>query len=194
MVPARPMTGQNIYVIKTSGFLISGFCVRRGRCARNAQQWCCLGLARCFSLAFCPIIFATLAAKNIPGGDWKKLTRNCKSARGGTYDGRHSLSGRTSHRNIWRQRRRCVVLFAGNLRKCCDYWRGWDTTIARFFISFMVQSGGKRWPTGVMLMLGGTVCFPSIRRSRRCTLYLKTELKSAVTCLLRFGAAVVVAA
>ncbi len=73
-----------------------------------------------------------------------------------------------------------MVLFCGNLQNAAIV-AGLGLLCAVIFISFYGAGGGKRWPTGVMLMLVVLFAFLYSGRFRRYYLLItKTELATTI--------------
>ncbi|SUG45543.1 Sialic acid transporter (permease) NanT [Salmonella enterica subsp. arizonae] len=106
-----------------------------------------------FFIGILPIIFALWLRKNIPEAeDWKEKHEGKAPVRTMVdilYRGEHRII------NILMTFAAAAALwfcFAGNLQNAAIV-AALGLLCAVIFISFMVQSSGKRWPTGVMLML-----------------------------------------
>ena len=139
---------------KASGFLISGFSVGAVVAAQVysliVPLW---GWRALFFIGILPIIFALWLRKNIPETeDWKERQANKTPVRTMVdilYRGKLRLL------NIAMSCAAIAALwfcFAGNLHNpAIVLLLALVCTV--IFVSFMVQSSGKRWPTGVMLMV-----------------------------------------
>ncbi|EPU1945125.1 MFS transporter [Escherichia coli] len=145
---------------KASGFLISGFSIGGGLAAQVysivVPLW---GWRSLFFVGMLPILFAFYLRKNLPeSDDWQKRQQENKPVR-------------TMVDILYREKNKYINILLSCIAFACLYVCFSGVTAnaalitvmalccAAVFISFIYQGMGKRWPTGIMLMLVVMFCF-----------------------------------
>lgn len=168
---------------KASGFLISGFAIGAALCAQVYRlvvpEW---GWRALFAVGLVPIVLALWLRRALPeSGDWQRARDARKAGAAGPPD---------MFRILYRSTRAGVgalnmvltliafgallLVFAGLVQGTLPV-TGLAIVITAVFICFMAQFSGRRWPTGVTLMI---VVFTAFLYSWPIQALLPTYLKT----------------
>jgi MFS transporter, SHS family, sialic acid transporter len=170
---------------KASGFLISGFSIGAALCAQAYRlvvpEW---GWRALFAVGLVPILVALWLRRALPeSGDWERAREARRAGAEGPPD-----MFRTLYRN-GRARLTAVnvvltlvafgallVVFAGIVHGVLPV-TGLAAAVTVVFVCFMAQFSGRRWPTGVTLMVTVFTAFLySWPIQALLPTYLKTDL------------------
>ncbi|OEU90734.1 sialic acid transporter [Streptomyces abyssalis] len=170
---------------KASGFLISGFAIGAALCAQVYRFVVPeFGWRALFAVGLVPIVVALWLRRALPeSGDWQRArdARRAGSAGGGPPDMfrvlYRSAGARTGAVNIVLTLvafGALLLVFAGLVHGALPV-TALALVVTVVFVCFMVQFSGRRWPTGVTLMI---VVFAAFLYSWPIQALLPTYLKS----------------
>ncbi|QPP07807.1 MFS transporter [Streptomyces bathyalis] len=168
---------------KASGFLISGFSIGAALCAQAYRfivpEW---GWRALFAVGLVPIVVALWLRRALPeSGDWERARDAHKAGARGTPDMFRTLyRGARARVNAANTVLTLVafgallLVFAGIVQGALPV-TGLAVVVTAVFVCFMAQFSGRRWPTGVTLMI---VVFTAFLYSWPIQALLPTYLKS----------------
>lgn len=170
---------------KASGFLISGFAIGAALCAQAYRlivpEW---GWRALFAAGLLPVVLALWLRHTLPeSGDWERAREMRRAGAAGRPDmfrtlygnGRTGLSALNAALTLAAF---CALLlvFTGTVHGVAPV-AGLAALVAGVFICFMTQFSGRRWPTGVTLMVTVFAAFLySWPIQALLPTYLKTDL------------------